>query len=370
MVSGKWDIPLLQRCNSKQRSRKCSRTPVNVLSCSTTSAFSPRNSAEVQWGCSTASHSSVHLNDCTYPHSFWSLFPSLLLFLSTNVEKVEFLDCRPGKGHVNTSNPQQQQELRGARCRLALCGPALAPAAAAGAGQQVGLVLQQRRGLRSGNGAQGGCTERSRGVLLSAAAVRVVEGKGNGKCQELPLRNVKNTSLVVTAVFRELNFSRSRSWDGSLALMSSLIPWLKEILWKQCKHLLAEVMKTSSKLQSKWWFKRLTALYQLEVWFRESSFCMIHERKLYVLRISLAVSLSRAVAVCWKAHKCLHAPLLERVLKKHECMHDDSATGQFNWNSFRWADSFQKKQGTRTYLGTHKLKGCLTNCFFYYYYYF
>lgn len=57
---------------------------------------------------------------------------------------------------------------------------------------------------------------------------------------------------------------------------------------------------------------------------------MIHERKLYVLRISLAVSLSRAVAVCWKAHKCLHAPLLERVLEKHECMHDDNATGQFN----------------------------------------
>lgn len=57
---------------------------------------------------------------------------------------------------------------------------------------------------------------------------------------------------------------------------------------------------------------------------------MIHERKLYVLGISLAVSVTRAVAVCWKAHRCLHAPLLGRVLEKCECMPDDNATGEFN----------------------------------------
>lgn len=50
---------------------------------------------------------------------------------------------------------------------------------------------------------------------------------------------------------------------------------------------------------------------------------MIHERKLSVLGISLAVSVTKAVTVCWKAHKCLHAPLLGRVLEKCGCMYDD-----------------------------------------------
>lgn len=158
MILGKKDVPLLQRCNLKQSSRKCSCTPVSVLSWSTMPAMSLRNSAELLWGCSTASV--VHLNNCTYPHSYQSLFPLLVLFLSSNVEKVEFLALPSRKRSRKYRSPTKRAgALRSAlparRLRPAL-PLARAVAAAAGAGQQVGLVLQQRGGLRSGSGAREG----------------------------------------------------------------------------------------------------------------------------------------------------------------------------------------------------------------------